>query len=113
MKGKELSKFGKEIMQTAGWWFGSMNSRRPTPTGMIGFPDHICFKDGMTMLVEVKGDTDKLRPEQKKFRDFIVENLSPHLMYRVVKEIDDWIKIANYKPEDANNIYYWLDEELK
>ena len=70
MKGKDLSKVGKAIMEANGWWFGNMNSHRQTPPGMKGFPDHICFKDGMTMLVEVKGDNDKLRPDQEKLRLF-------------------------------------------
>ena len=95
MKGSELSKLGKEIMEAAGWAFYSMNDRHPVPRGMLGFADHTCFKNGIVIFAEVKGDNDKLRPKQEEFKE-LFNNTSLFVQYRIIENEQDWIKIAGY-----------------
>ena len=95
MKGKDLSKLGKELMELAGWKFYSMNSNHPVPRGMLGFADHTCFKNGVVIFAEVKGEGDKLRPKQVEFKE-LFNNTSQFVQYRIIETVDDWITIAGY-----------------
>ena len=95
MKGKELSHLGKEIMELAGWKFYSMNSNHPFPRGMLGFADHTCFKNGVVIFAEVKGEGDKLRPKQEEFKE-LFNDTTPQVQYRIIESAEDWLECADY-----------------
>ena len=57
-----------------------------------GFPDLVGYRksDGKFIVIEVKNDKGKLRPEQVKFAEF-AENQP--ILYGVARSVDDAIKI--------------------
>ncbi len=96
MTGKELTKKGRKILHAAGWVTGDMTDKRRTPPGMIGWPDIAAHKNGMTAWIEVKGEGDKLRPSQIKWRDKFLPHTGPYLMYVVAECEEDFERLASY-----------------
>ncbi|WP_145430641.1 VRR-NUC domain-containing protein [Staphylococcus haemolyticus] len=58
-----------------------------------GFPDTFGYRktDGKFIAIEVKTETGRLRPEQKKFRDFAE---TQNILYGVARSVEDAIKIV-------------------
>lgn len=65
-----------------------------------GFSDTVGFRkqDGKTIFIEVKTRTGKLRPEQKKFRDFLINQ---PVIYGVARSPEEAINII-----ENGEIYY-------
>ncbi len=59
------------------------------PAQMRGFPDVIAFKHGVTLLMEIKSQKGKLRPEQQEFADKISAHTAPTLIYLVARSLKD------------------------
>lgn len=57
-----------------------------------GFPDTVGFRktDGKFIVIEVKTDKGRLRPEQEKFKTFIE---TQPVLYGVARSVEDAIKI--------------------
>lgn len=58
-----------------------------------GFPDTFGYRksDGKFIAIEVKTETGRLRPEQKKFRDFAE---TQNILYGVARSVEEAIKIV-------------------
>ena len=100
ISGKELTHYGKEIMEAAGWvrLFCS-NSRQPLPRGMRGISDNLYVRDGVLLFIEDKGTGDKLRPEQALFSLYI-NDLSPkNVVYLIAESKDDYDRFAQIRKE--------------
>ena len=57
-----------------------------------GITDLIAVKDGKTLFCEVKNDKGKLRPEQIKFMDDILEHGGTHIVARSIDDVRNIIK---------------------
>lgn len=57
-----------------------------------GFPDTFGYRksDGKFIAIEVKTESGRLRPEQKKFKDFAE---TQPVLYGIARSVDDAIKI--------------------
>lgn len=70
-----------------------------SPSGSVimlfpkGWPDLTGFRhsDGKVILIEVKNDKGRLRPDQKKFAEFIKKY---PVIYGVCRSVDDAIKLV-------------------
>lgn len=58
-----------------------------------GFPDTFGYRksDGKFIAIEVKTESGRLRPEQKKFRDFAE---TQNILYGVARSVEEAIKIV-------------------
>ena len=56
-------------LEKYGWIVKTFNSKKPTSTGIVGFPDHFLINPAKQKLVmiEVKLGKDKLSPKQSSF----------------------------------------------
>lgn len=64
-----------------------------------GFPDTVGFRktDGKFIVIEVKTDKGRLRPEQEKFKTFIE---TQPVLYGVARSVEDAIKIIEGDPNE-------------
>ena len=92
MTGTEIMRLGTELLRAAGWLVVVFNSNRRSP--VKGWVDLAAFKHGVTLLVEVKGAGDRLRPEQREFADSIGEHLGPGLRYVLARDVAAFLEIA-------------------
>jgi len=58
-----------------------------------GFPDTFGYRksDGKFIAIEVKTETGRLRPEQKKFKDFAEKQ---NILYGVARSVEEAIEIV-------------------
>ena len=58
-----------KALEKYGWIVKTFNSKKPTSTGIVGFPDHFLINPAKQKLVmiEVKLGKDKLSPKQSSF----------------------------------------------
>jgi VRR-NUC domain len=67
-----------------------------------GWPDFICFQaDGTVMVVEVKGPTDSMRPEQRQ----VIRFLHDHRVLVRVAKVDErhQIQLVNWVEQEAQD----------
>lgn len=64
-----------------------------------GFPDTVGFRksDGKFIVIEVKTEKGRLRPEQEKFKTFIE---TQPVLYGVARSVEDAIKIIEGDSDD-------------
>lgn len=67
-----------------------------------GFPDTVGFRksDGKFIVIEVKTDKGRLRPEQEKFKAFAEKQ---NILYGIARSVDDAIKIIEGDLNGGNN----------
>ncbi len=53
-----------ELLRRAGWQVRVISQPTAARAQLVGLPDLIAFKHGVTLLVEVKSEKGKLRPAQ-------------------------------------------------
>lgn len=82
---KKIIKFLGEHM----WMVVETSQGSHVGRGLIGFPDLISFRFGVTMLMEVKTPTGKLRPKQEVFKNRLQVHLGENLLYFVVHSFED------------------------
>ena len=104
ISGKELSHYGKEIMEAAGWVrLACFNSYRAMPRGARGMSDNLYVRDGVLLFVEDKGTGDTLRIEQAEFAEHIKMNAPPNVYYLICSSKEDYDKFAQIR-KDENEI---------
>ena len=101
MRAPELTRLGRDILEAAGWVTNCMNSRHPTPRGMLGFPDVPASRDGVHVQIEVKAEGDRLNDHQKAYIEKMLPHLSNHLLLCLAESLEDFEQIANYRAEDG------------
>lgn len=89
MNGPEICHDIRAYLRGCGWTVIVFNHNRPMPAGAKGLPDILAFGRNKTLLVEVKGDGDRLRPEQDKFAHDMDDHTGPNLFYMVAHSADD------------------------
>ena len=95
--GKELTKYGKEVMEAAGWIrLACFNSYRAMPRGARGISDNIYIHEDRQCLlfIEDKGTGDKLRIEQGGFQMHINYYAPPGVHYLIAESKDDYDRYA-------------------
>jgi len=97
MTGTQIIKQGRGILEAGGWVVRSMNYHKATPRGMHGFPDMIAFKGGVTLLLEIKGDGDRIRPDQEQFFNEVKPHTGMCLRYFLVHDIEQIVDIAEMR----------------
>ena len=79
----------KDALRRAGWkLFDSADNRRVRKQ-LAGLPDLVCFRHGVTLLIEAKSATGRLEPSQLMFREIIKGHTGASLLYCVARGIDD------------------------
>lgn len=80
----EVSAAVDDALDAAGWFVVKTSQSKPTQMGPRGIPDRICFRDGVTLLLELKGQRGGLRESQIAFRDAVQPHCGKCLHYFVV-----------------------------
>lgn len=81
-------------LQVHGWVVRSLSQPRRVQGGLVGVPDVIAFKAGVTMLVEVKRPGGKRRESQVEFAEQLRPELRTTLCYKLADDVDefaDWL----------------------
>ena len=91
---REIQTAGVEYLQYAGWVVVETSQPAAVKGGLIGAPDVLAFKSGVTLLIEFKTATGKLRQSQIEFRERITPHLTQSLWYVVAHNLDDVIKLV-------------------
>lgn len=80
-------------LRAAGWMVVATSVDRETRRQLAGLPDRICFRHGMTLLVEYKAWGQELRPSQQKWWMDFRRHEGEHLVYELVShpaQIERW-----------------------
>jgi hypothetical protein len=87
--GPELTKNIVTLLTTAGYVVKFFNHNAPMPQGARGMTDIIAFCVDHTLLIEVKGTGDRIRPAQAAFAERLQPHLGAHLRYVVARSVED------------------------
>jgi hypothetical protein len=90
----DIQKKIEELLQVTGWLVIRMSQTRAVYGGLVGLPDVMAFRRGVTLFIECKRNAaSKLRDSQKHFAQNIREHLSPTLRYVVAYSVEDVEKV--------------------
>jgi hypothetical protein len=90
----DMQKTIEELLRVTGWVVIRMSQSRAVYGGLIGLPDVMAVRRGVTLFVECKRNkASKLRDSQKHFSKTIREHLSPTLLYVVAYSVEDVEKV--------------------
>ena len=97
MTGTEIIRQGADILRAAGFVVRVFNANRRVRTR--NWIDVWACKDGVSWLIEAKGQGDRIRPGQREF----YRQLSPHLgdgvrylLAQSVEDIEDIVTASRY-----------------
>jgi len=89
MTGSEIVRQSLPILRARGWIIFHFGYSHRLPPGAKGFPDIVGFRADETLTIEVKGDEDRIRPEQRKFAETMRAFTGPHLRYCLAQSVED------------------------
>ncbi len=81
----ELAAEVTKRLREAGWYVIATSQHKSTPQQMRGFPDRVAFRDGVTLLLELKAAGGELNDAQRKFAEAIAPHVGPHLNYGIIR----------------------------
>ena len=81
-----------EILRWRGWMVREISQPHHVSRDLIGVPDLLCFRSGVTLLIECKRPGGKLRDSQKRFMDEISSHLRSTLWVLVASDVDALIE---------------------
>jgi len=84
----QIARNQRELLRAAGWMVRSFSQDIRTRRALAGFPDTVAFKHGVTLLVESKTRTGRLRDKQQQFYDDIAPHLGPCLWYVLARDVE-------------------------
>lgn len=99
MTGTEILNAARPVIQSRHWYEYVFNSYRRMVAGALGFPDYVIFQQGVVILFEIKGKGDKVRPAQKKFRDFMRVNCGMFVRYIIAEQTENIEQFADCLPD--------------
>lgn len=73
-----------------GWMVRELSQPRAVTRELVGVPDVIAFKLGVTLLIECKRPGGGLRPSQRQFINEIEPHQRETLVHLVVSDIDSF-----------------------
>jgi len=76
-------------LRAAGWYVIVTSQDRRTRKQLADIPDLICFRCGMTLLVECKTPMGQMRQGQVDFQCDMLPHLGRSLAYRVMRYPED------------------------
>lgn len=76
-------------LRAAGWVVKVFSTPTRKYKQEKGWIDFIAFRHGHTLAVEMKTPDGDLEPSQVEFRADVTPHLGPHLVYRVVRYVED------------------------
>ena len=79
------------ILRWRGWMVREISQPHRVSHDLVGVPDLICFKNGITMLIECKAKGGRLRDSQKQFAKDITPHLRSTLWLIVADDVDAMI----------------------
>jgi hypothetical protein len=85
-----------QYLQWRGWLVRETSQRQYVERGLIGLPDVIAFRRGVTAFIEVKKEHAKLRESQVAFARDIEPHLCETLLYYVIYSIDEAIAFEDF-----------------
>jgi len=73
-----------------GWMVRELSQPRAVTRELVGVPDVIAFKLGVTLLIECKRPGGELRSSQRQFIDEIEPHQRETLVHLVVSDVDNF-----------------------
>jgi Holliday junction resolvase len=83
-------------LRVHGWMVRELSQPQAVRGELVGMPDVIAFKDGHTLLVEVKRPGGKVRDSQRQFALELDEHAAPTLVHWITSDIDNFARALNY-----------------
>lgn len=80
------------ILRWRGWMVRELSQHTHVSGDLVGVPDLLCFRQGVTMLIECKRKGGKMRDSQKKFAEEIAGHLRSTLWLVLADDVDDLIR---------------------
>ena len=107
-KESEIQRGHIAFLREAGWLVRSMSQRRRVEGDLVGFPDVIAFRFGVTLLIEEKAPGGRIRKEQSEFKDELKLHEAATLIYLYKPSLDDLAKVVN----EVNNAHWkWIAKQ--
>ena len=78
-----------EYLRATGWEVRVFSVPGKTWRQFSGWPDVVCFRFGVTALIEIKTPTGKRQPGQLAFAQSIRPHLGPALRYILARSVQD------------------------
>lgn len=78
-----------EYLRATGWEVRVFSVPGKTWRQFNGWPDVVCFRFGVTALIEIKTPTGKRLPGQVAFAQALEPHLGPTLVYIVARSVMD------------------------
>jgi|SRR3990167_1480290 len=97
MTGGDLTTLGRQILERCGFKVVTFNSNRRVKT--TDWVDLWACRRGFTVVCEIKGAGDKLRPGQENFREDLTAHVGPFFQYVLAKTEEDFLKIVRMAEE--------------
>ena len=82
-----------DYLRLCGWFVCETSQRWAADPRMSGLPDVFAFREGVTLLLEIKTKTGKLRPSQVEFAEQVKPHLFETLIYAVIRDVDELIAL--------------------
>jgi len=80
-----------DFLRRTGWMVREISQRHAVHGDLVGVPDIVAWKHGVTLLIECKRPGGKMRASQVSFSDEISSHLAPTLRYTVASDIDEFM----------------------
>lgn len=81
------------LLRAAGWYVRVFSAHRSAPRQIAGWVDVVAFRHGVTLLIECKSRSGRLRDDQLAFAESIAPHLCDTLRYVVARSLDDVIAV--------------------
>lgn len=89
MNESEVAAACDKLLEDAGWMVVKTSDSRQTRRQLAGLPDRICFRKGMTLLIEYKSsERPEPRESQILFRSKLYQHLAPTLEHFIIMHPD-------------------------
>ena len=99
MKERDIQNAIVDLLRWRGWMVREISQPRMVSGDLVGVPDVIAWKRGVTLLIECKRPGGKLRASQIVFYEQITPHLANTLVYRLSDDfelfcswLDQWEK---------------------
>lgn len=83
------------LLRWHGWMVREISQQKYVTGDLIGVPDLIAWKRGVTLLIEVKAPGGRVRRSQRLFAQDIAPHLGDTLRYTITRDVDQFEQWLN------------------
>ena len=83
-----------EYLRAAGWFVMVFAQDRPMRRQAAGWIDIAAFKHDVTLLIECKTRTGRVRDSQKRLSDNLLQHTGPHLWHVLARSLEALVEVV-------------------